>query len=182
MNCQAKQDYAGTYRIRDVEIRYSIPTVLLGAPAFMRIEREFRDERHCGIFSTSYANDLDGKPHPALSLDIAPAPKDIIWTEEAGPYAKYYDEKLAKMGLIAKTETVMIGGRKWLRIQQFFPSGNLVRVLYVTKLFEDLNLVCRMGILDNGSPEHKELHASQWSGQVESVLQSLTIIRCAGPN
>jgi len=39
-------------------------------------------------------NDLDGKPHPALSLDIAPAPKDIIWTEEAGPYAKYYDEKL----------------------------------------------------------------------------------------
>lgn len=181
MSCQAKQNYVGTYQIRDVEIHYTIPAALVGAPAFTRKNRAFRDDRHLGIFDTSYGVDLNGGPASCVGLDlgIAPAPMGVAWADDIAPYAVNYERKLRRAGLTGKIDVVTIEGRKWLRVQQFFPTGNLARVLYVTKLFDDFNLVCLVGMMNGMFPEYKAPDASQWSTQAESVLRSVTIVRAS---
>jgi hypothetical protein len=169
--------YVGSYKVRNMEIHYFIPEEFVGLPVFTHIDPEFHEGQDGNIFQTSFATDLNGKPAPGLSLGLAPAPGGVPWSEDISPYTKYYEQMVAKMGLTCKGDAESLGGRRWLRIQLSFKNGNLVRVFYVTKLFDDMILVCGLGVPSALDSDYRPPHASQWSEQIEAIVRQLTIVQ-----
>ncbi len=172
----AKADYVGDYRIMASVIHFVIPAKLIGLPRYTQTSSGFQDERYPGIFNTSYGSGAEGTPAPGLALGLARPPKDLRW-DNISTYETFYTALSKKRGLTVKLDLIVVEGRSWLRIEHFFADGNLARIIFATKLFDDMNLVLRIGLPSDIDGESRDPHSDQWNTEAEAVLSSIAVGR-----
>jgi hypothetical protein len=170
--------YHGDYRVENLEIRYDVPDSLIGPPVFTFAGSQFRDASDLRIFVSSYMERHLFREVPGAGgvfLGLSPFPKGLSTKHDLAAYAEFYERHAAERGLRARVTLETISGVDWACIEESYKNGNLARVIHVTPILPNYQLVCRVGLSDDLNPETKT-RWPEWKPAMADLMQSIQFV------